>query len=203
MNCQSISAADYSRPLTAPPAELDEALLREVARNNQLAMRTLYTRHRVRLYRFIVRLVRDTALAEDVLSETFLAAWRQAGRFQGRSTVSTWLFSIARHKALTALDPRPLETLDDEIADTLADPSHDPDLADRRRDTGTIMRRCLGALSPEHGEIIDLVYYQEKSIKEIAKLVGIPLATVKTRMFYARKRLAALVQAADVHRAVV
>ena len=200
MNCQSISAADCSRPSAAPPAELDEALLREVARNNQLAMRTLYTRHRVRLYRFIMRLVRDPALAEDVLSETFLAAWRQAGRFQGRSTVSTWLFGIARHKALTALDPRPHEALDDDIADTLADPALDPDAADRRRDSGTIMRRCLGALSPEHGEIIDLVYYQEKSIKEIAAIVGIPLATVKTRMFYARKRLAALVQAADIDR---
>jgi RNA polymerase sigma-70 factor (ECF subfamily) len=200
MNCQSISAADCSRPPADLPAELDEALLREVARNNQLAMRTLYTRHRVRLYRFIVRLVRDPALAEDVLSETFLAAWRQAGRFQGRSTVSTWLFGIARHKALTALDPRPLEALEDDIVDTLADPALDPDVADRRRDTGTIMRRCLGALSPEHGEIIDLVYYQEKSIKEIAAIVGIPLATVKTRMFYARKRLAALVQAADVDR---
>jgi len=200
MNCQSISAADCSRPLASPPAELDEALLREVARNNQLAMRTLYMRHRVRLYRFIVRLVRDAALAEDVLSETFFAAWRQAGRFQGRSTVSTWLFAIARHKALTALDPRPLEALDDEIADTLADPALDPEIAERRRDAGAIMRRCLGALSPEHGEIIDLVYYQDKSIKEIADIVGIPLATVKTRMFYARKRLAALVQAADVDR---
>ena len=59
-----------------------------------------------------------------------------------------------------------------------------------------MIRRCLANLSPEHAEIIDLVYYQEKSIKEIVEILDIPENTVKTRMFYARKRLAALVAAA-------
>ena len=58
------------------------------------------------------------------------------------------------------------------------------------------MRKCLGALSPEHREIIDLVYYHEKSIEEVAQIVGIPENTVKTRMFYARKKLADLVATA-------
>jgi RNA polymerase sigma-70 factor (ECF subfamily) len=201
MNCQSVSAAASGGPSTDAPAELDEALLREIARNNQLAMRTLYMRHRIPVYGYIRRLVRDRTLAEDVLSETFLAAWRGAGRFEGRSTVSTWLLSIARHKALTAIDPRPLEALDEDAADSMVDPAVDPEADVGRQDNGATLRRCLRALSPEHGEIIDLVYYQEKTIKEIAAIVGIPPNTVKTRMFYARKRLATLAQAAGVDRA--
>ena len=64
-----------------------------------------------------------------------------------------------------------------------------------------LIRRCLSELSPEHAEIIDLVYYQEKSIKEIVEILGIPENTVKTRMFYARKRLAVLMTAQGVDRA--
>src|SRR5258708_24386505 len=97
--------AQYAGAITATPAQLDEALLREVAKGNQLAMRTLFMRHQVRVYRFILRIVRDADLAEDVVSEVFLAVWRRAGRFEGRSAVSTWLLSIARPKGLTAVQP--------------------------------------------------------------------------------------------------
>lgn len=193
---QTVSVTASAAPVIATPAELDEALVREIAKGNQLAMRTLFKRHQVRVYRFILRIVRDRAIAEDVLSEVFLAVWRRADRFEGHSTVSTWLLSIARHKALTAIRPQPFEPLDGEMAREIADPARNPEAAMRERDNGAILRRCLNALSAEHGEIIDLVYYQEKSIKEIAETIGIPLNTVKTRMFYARKRLATLMKAA-------
>src|ERR1700716_1208087 len=104
---QSAPTVQSAGAMTATPAQLDEALLREVAKGNQLAMRTLFMRHQVRVYRFILRIVRDADLAEDVVSEVFLAVWRRAGRFEGRSAVSTWLLSIARHKALTAIKPQP------------------------------------------------------------------------------------------------
>jgi RNA polymerase sigma-70 factor (ECF subfamily) len=196
---QSASTA-AAGAVTATPAELDEALIREVAKGNQLAMRTLFMRHQVRLYRFVLRIVRDSDLAEDVVSEVFLAVWRRAGRFEGRSAVSTWLLSIARHKALTAIKPQPNERLDGDMSLILVDPARDPEAEFGDKDRAAVLRHCLGALSPEHSEIIDLVYYQQSSIKDVADVLGIPLNTVKTRMFYARKRLATLLRAAGVDR---
>jgi RNA polymerase sigma-70 factor, ECF subfamily len=198
---QSASTAKSAGVVTATPAELDEALIREVAKGNQLAMRTLFTRHQVRVYRFVLRMVRDSDLAEDVVSEVFLAVWRRAGRFEGRSAVSTWLLSIARHKALTALKPQPNERLDSEMGLMIVDPARNPEAEIREKDRAAVFRHCLGALSPEHSEIIDLVYYQQASIKDVADVLGIPLNTVKTRMFYARKRLATLLSAAGIDRA--
>ena len=197
---QSASTAKSADAVTATPAELDEALIREVAKGNQLAMRTLFMRHQVRVYRFVLRMVRDSDLAEDVVSEVFLAVWRRAGRFEGRSAVSTWLLSIARHKALTALKPQSNERLDSDMGLMIVDPAPNPEAELREKDRGAVFRHCVGALSPEHSEIIDLVYYQQASIKDVADVLGIPLNTVKTRMFYARKRLAVLLRDAGVDR---
>ena len=188
-------------PNTADRTISDEALIRQIADGHKLAMRALFARHQVKVYRFALRIVRDAALAEDVVSETFIDAWQHADRFEGRSSVSTWLLGIARHKALTAAQRRPTESIDDQAALNVVDTANDPEAELGDRDRGTVIRRCLKALSPEHAEIIDLVYYQEKSIKEIVEILGIPDNTVKTRMFYARKRLATLVAAEGIDRA--
>jgi RNA polymerase sigma-70 factor, ECF subfamily len=163
-------------------------------------MQVLFARHHVRVYRFVLRLVRDESVAEDLISEVFLDVWRQAGRFEGRSQVSTWLLAIARFKALSALRRRPDEELDDETAEAIEDPSDDPEVALDKKDKSAAIRKCLVKLSAEHREIIDLVYYHEKSVEEVAQIVGIPENTVKTRMFYARKRLAELLKAAGIER---
>jgi RNA polymerase sigma-70 factor (ECF subfamily) len=180
----------------------DESLLAEIAGGSRLAMRNLYLRYERRVFRFVMRMVGDRCLAEEVLSEVFFDVWKKADHFQGRSAVSTWLLGIARHKALTAAaaKSRPFESLDSAAAMSVVDPTADPDAAMLDRERGVILRRCLEALSPEHREIIDLVYYQEKTIRQIADLLAIPENTVKTRMFYARKRLAALVEAAGADR---
>jgi RNA polymerase sigma-70 factor (ECF subfamily) len=179
----------------------DEALIRQIADGNKLAMRALFARHHVRVYRFALRIVRDTALADDVVSEVFIDAWQHAARYEGRSTVSTWLLGIARHKALTAASRRATESIDCETALNVVDPAASPEAELGQKDAGAVIRRCLAALTPEHAEVIDLVYYQDKSIKEIVEILGIPENTVKTRMFYARKRLAALVAAEGIDRA--
>ena len=84
-------------------AATDEIIIERIAAGDQLAMRTLFARHRTPIYRFAMRLLKSETAAEDVVSEVFLDVWRQAGRFQGRSTVSTWLLSIARFKAISAM----------------------------------------------------------------------------------------------------
>jgi RNA polymerase sigma-70 factor (ECF subfamily) len=181
-------------------AAADDVLIARIAQGDRVAMQVLYGRHHVRVFRFGLRLVRNEQLAEDLINEVFLDVWRQAGKFEGRSAVSTWLLAITRFKALSALRRRQDAELDEEAAAAIEDPSDDPEVAAQKKDTGEALRRCLSALSPEHREIVDLVYYHEKSVEEVAEIVGIPENTVKTRLFYARKKLADLLQAAGVER---
>jgi RNA polymerase sigma-70 factor (ECF subfamily) len=180
----------------APKASSDEMLIRRIAGGDQQAMRTLFGRHRVALYRWLLCLVGDEPLAEDLLSEVFLDVWRQAASFEARSSVSTWLLAIARYKALSARRRRTDAELDDELASSLVDPADDPELVLQKKNRAEVLRQSLARLSLEHGEVIDLVYYHGKSVKEVAEIIGIAEATVKTRMFYARKKLAALVATA-------
>ena len=187
-------------PLSSTSETADEALIARIAQGDKAAMRVLYGRHHVRVFRFGLRLVRNEQLAEDLISEVFLDVWRQAGRFEGRSAVSTWLLGIMRFKALSALRRRTDAELDDETAGSIADTADDPEVTVQKKDTGDALRACLTSLSPEHREIIDLVYYHEKSVEEVAEIVGIPENTVKTRLFYARKKLAVLLQAAGIER---
>jgi RNA polymerase sigma-70 factor, ECF subfamily len=187
----------------SPPLEAaaDEALIARIAGGDRDAMRALYLRHHVRVHRFAMRLVRNAAVAEDIISDVFLDVWRRAGSFEGRSAVSTWLLAIARFKALSVLRRKPGEELDEKGAAAVPDPMDDPELAVQKKDTGEILRECLTALSREHREVIDLVYYHEKSVEEVAHIIGIPEATVKTRMFYARKKLARLLKSVGIDRA--
>jgi RNA polymerase sigma-70 factor (ECF subfamily) len=178
----------------------DEVLIGRIANGDRLAMQVLFARHHVRVYRFVLRLVRNEATAEDLISEVFLDVWRNAGKFEGRSAVSTWMLGIARFKALSALRRRPEEELDEEMADAIEDHADDPEIVLAKKDKGKAIRQCLGMLSAEHREIVDLVYYHEKSVIEVAQIVGIPEATVKTRMFYARKKLSELLKEQGIDR---
>jgi RNA polymerase sigma-70 factor (ECF subfamily) len=181
-------------------ATSDEVLIGRIANGDRLAMQVLFARHHVRVFRFVVRLVRNESTAEDLISEVFLDVWRQAGRFEGRSAVSTWLLAIARFKALSAMRRRPDQELGEEAAGAIEDPSDDPEVVLEKKDKSVLIRKCLTGLSAEHREIIDLVYYHEKSVEEVAEIVGIPENTVKTRMFYARKKLAELLKAEGIER---
>ena len=178
----------------------DEVLIARIAGGDRLAMQVLFARHHVRVYRFVLRLVRNEATAEDLISDVFLDVWRQADKFEGRSAVSTWMLSIARFKALSALRRRPEQELDDETAEQIEDQSDDPEVALAKKDKAAVLRQALSKLSAEHREIVDLVYYHEKSVEEVAGIVGIPEATVKTRMFYARKKLSELLKEQGIDR---
>jgi len=174
----------------------DVNLINRIAAGDKLAMQTLFARHRTFVYRWLLGFVsNDETLAEDLLNEVFFDVWRQADRFEGRSSVSTWLMSIARFKALSARRRRWVDLeLSEEIETSIADPADDPEAALQEKHRSELLRRALSRLSSEHRKIIDLVYYHEKSIAECAQILGIPAATVKTRMFYARRRLAELVK---------
>jgi RNA polymerase sigma-70 factor, ECF subfamily len=173
----------------------DERLVERVATGDRLAMQLLYARHHLRVYRFVLRIVNDAATAEDLTSDAFLDVWKNARRFEGRSQVSTWILSIARYKALAALRRRANDPFDDEIASSIPDDADGPEAILEKQNESAVLRQCLTQLSPAHREVIDLVYYHEKSIAEVAEIIGAPQNTVKTRMFHARKRIAALLDA--------
>ena len=173
----------------------DEALIGAIAAGNRRAMQTLYARHNVRIYRFVLRLTNDSSLAEDLVSEVFIDVWRGAQGFKAKSRVSTWMLAIARHKALSALRRRSNEQLDEDATPAIADPTDDAETTANNRDRSAIVQQCLSQLSALHREVLDLVYYHEKSVDEVAEIVGAPANTVKTRMFYARKRMQALLEA--------
>jgi RNA polymerase sigma-70 factor, ECF subfamily len=193
---KSAVAAVPAVAATPQDAASDATLVNRIAAGDKLAMQSLFARHRTPVYRWLLRFVGNETMAEDLLSEVFLDVWRQADRFEGRSSVSTWLMSIARFKALSARRRRTEAELDEKIETTVADTENDPEAALQEKNRGELLRQALTRLSLEHREIIDLVYYHEQSIDECAQIVGIPAATVKTRMFYARKKLAELVKGA-------
>jgi RNA polymerase sigma-70 factor (ECF subfamily) len=139
------------------------------------------------------RFVGNETVAEDLLSDVFFDVWQQAGRFEGRAAVTTWLLSIARFKALSARRRRTDAQIDETVEATVADSADDPEIALQKKSRNELVRQAMSNLSADHREILDLVYYQEKSIEDCALILGIPAATVKTRMFYARKKLAELV----------
>lgn len=170
----------------------DEQLLKSVAEGDKAAMHIMFARHREKVFRFIQRIVRNPAIADDIVSQVFLDVWRSANRFENRSRVSTWLLSIARLKALSSLrGPRYVSVEKGNVLG-IADAADTPDVALDRKKTKATLRACIEKLSPAHREIIDLIYYREKSVTEASELIGIPHATVKSRMFYARKQLAGI-----------
>lgn len=196
-NVVAISAETRTAAIGAAGVS-DEMLLAGIADGDRNSMHTLYARHSVRVYRFVFRMVRDSTTAEDIVSQVFLDVWKSAAQFEGRSQVSTWLMSIARFKALTALRHRRHENIDQDDVLAIADQSETAEMSLDRASTGAILRGCIERLSPAHREIVDLVYFHEMSVEEAAKVIGIPQATVKTRMFYARKALGEMLRGAGI-----
>jgi RNA polymerase sigma-70 factor (ECF subfamily) len=95
--------------------------------------------------------VRNEALAEDLLSDVFLDVWRQAAKFEARSSVSIWLFAIARYKTLSARRRRIDAELDEEVSVIIADPADNPELVLQKKNQAELVRHSLAWLSPEHG----------------------------------------------------
>jgi RNA polymerase sigma-70 factor, ECF subfamily len=195
-NVVAINAA-ARQAIIAAQLTSDEMLLESIAEGGRNAMHILYSRHNVRVYRFVLRIVRDASMAEDLTSQVFLDVWRTASQFERRSRVSTWLLSIARFKALTALRQRRHQDIEEDVLE-IPDQADTPETSLARSKTRAILRACVAKLSPAHREIINLVYYDEKSVEEVGAIIGIPQSTVKTRMFYARKQLADLLRGAGV-----
>jgi len=185
---------------TSAAQQSDRELVERVAGGDRAAVRLLFMRHHARIYRFVARQTGTGMMADDIANEVFLELWRQAPAFQGRSEVSTWLLGIARFKALSALRKRKEEAIDEDDAAEIPDTADTPEIAVMKDGKATALRGMVNALPEEHRTVIDLAYYHSKSVTEIAEILSIPVATVKTRMFYARKKLGEALKAAGFER---
>lgn len=179
----------------------DEVLVQLIAGGDKDAMRVLFARHNVRVFRFLTRIVGNDATAEDLVNEVFLEVWRNAGRFEARSQVSTWILAIARFKALASMRRRQHDELDEEASELIEDTADDPEVSVHKSERSAMLQQCLKQLSIAHRQVVDLIYYHDQSIDEVAEIIGVPASTVKTRMFYARKRIAEMMAERGVERA--
>jgi len=168
----------------------DEArLLRQVAGGDRAAFRALFFVYHRRLARFLHRMIRERESVEELVNDTMLVVWQRAADFRGASRPSTWILGIAYRRALKALErasarpTEPLESWTEHVDAAEADP-----LA-AAAERSQWIDQALDALSPEHRLVIELAYYMGLSCEEIAGVAECPVATVKTRMFYARQRL--------------
>lgn len=178
-----------SRARAAKSEDAAAELLARVARGSEEAFTELYRRFESRIFAFCMSRLNDPAVAADVLSEVMLEAWRQAERFEGRSKVSTWLFSIARYKVLDEMrrrGRRPEEELDPALPDEGRASAVDALAGAEREDE---VRRCLQNLSDAHREAVHLAFFEDLSYAEIARIVERPEGTVKTRVFHAKQAL--------------
>jgi RNA polymerase sigma-70 factor, ECF subfamily len=179
----------------------DEILIALIAAHDKDAMRALFVRHNVRTFRFLLRIVGNAAAAQDLVSEVFIEVWRGAGRFEARSKVSTWILAIARFKAASSRRRKPVDQVEDGTVELIEDPADDPESVAQKSKRNAILRDCLKELSPAHREILDLIYYHEQSVAEVARIVGVSENTVKSRAYYARKQMAQLMAARGIERA--
>jgi RNA polymerase sigma-70 factor (ECF subfamily) len=166
---------------------LEKDLLLCVAGGDERALAELYQLYSIPLYNYLLNLVSDEAVAEDLLQDVFIAVWNGARRFRGASQVKTWIYRIAHNKAVSWFRHN-YRLVHVEDTDK---PSGEPDLESQAIDQwrNDQIKVALNQLSPTHREVVELAFYHNLSYNEIAAIVGCPVGTVKSRMSYARHNL--------------
>ncbi len=181
-------------------AEHHALLLKKIAEGERDAFTELYKIFQPRLIKFCSRMLKnDIALAADMADEAMIEVWKSAGSFSGLSQPSTWIHSIARFRVIGYLRKN-REVLQDDNFEQLniedTDLLPEEEMVITERDDQLV--DSIGKLSEKHREVIELVYFRELSIREISEMLDVSENTVKTRMFYARKHLKAILSNEDL-----
>lgn len=184
--------------MTLPAAD-EAALLARTAANDVAAFETLMRRYNSRLFRVARAILRDDAAAEDAVQEAYLEAFRHSGAFRGEAQVSTWLTRIVINQSLMRLRKRkrdrivvPFATESDSgaIIDDPADEAAEaPDVSTLRGEVRRLLERRIDELPASFRTVFVMRDVEEMSVQETADLLGIPPATVRTRLFRARALL--------------
>ncbi len=171
----------------------DRAALVRLADGDQHALDEIATRYHARLWRYLSRQLGGApALVEEVLQDVYLALWQSAHRYRGDAAPATWIYGIAH---FLVLDARKAQARHASHHVALPDDEADLALADASPEGQVIARMALAEafamLSPKHAEVLELVCNEGFSLGEVARILGIPEGTVKSRLSYARRALAA------------
>ena len=158
-------------------------LLQRIAENDGDAFETLFDSYYPRLFRFLFRLTRSHGAAEELANDVLLTLWKDADRFRGESKVSTWIFGIAYRQALAHLRKRKFKLVPFVEHDAAVDEAGDQF---EREDW---VRRGVEELPSKQKLTVMLVYFLGLSCEETAEVTGVPVSTVKTRMFHARRKM--------------
>lgn len=164
-----------------------------IAAGDRRALEEIHARYSREIFRYLLTLTSDHPTAEEVLQDTLVAVWRGAKSFKGRSSVKTWLFGIARRQAHNALRKRKLPTATVELAG-IVDAAEEPEDALLLNDLRENLAVRIRDLSPPHREVLALVFFHELSYTETARILDVPLGTVKSRLSNAKKALKLLLQ---------
>lgn len=186
------------------PRRVDEAsapdgLLARLADADEAAITHVYRLHHAEVRAYAVRMLGDATAAEDVVHDTFVALPAAAARFRGDASLRTFVFAIAvnhcRRRIRSATrQRRALSRLEHEVPP----PPDTPETEVRRQRLAAALRRGLETLSVEHREAFVLCVVEERSSVEVATIVGVPEGTVRTRVFHARAKLRAFLEAEGV-----
>lgn len=175
----------------------DHQLLRLVAAGDEAAFGDLYQLYSQPVFNYLLRLINDSAVAEELLQDVFLAVWQGARRFREEARVKTWLLRIAHHQAVSWLRrKRPAVPLDEATEIAVDDPIDDHLARAWRADQ---IRQALDRLSVKHRAVIELTFVHELSYAEIAEIVDCPIGTVKSRMSYALRHLSEIIDALSLN----
>ncbi len=169
--------------------EQDQALLEAVSRGDMQSFELLTRAYHGRLHRFLLRLVNRADLADEALNDTLFAIWNGASRFRRESCPSTWIFGIAYHKGLKALQRSRRWWQRHQPMDDLEWDPDDRDTPGIREELSEWLELALTGLPPQQRAVIELTYFLDRSYEEIAQIMDCPIGTVKTRMYHARRRL--------------
>lgn len=185
------------RGTTMPEAPgLEAGLLARTANGEQEAFEGLFRRFERPLYAYFYRMLHDGPAAEELVCDTMTIVWKNARTYRGEGRVSSWIFGIAHRLGLAAIRRRRPSVSLEEVAEMSA--SDGPEIAAERSDVGDRVRTAVATLPPEHREVVELTFFQGFSYQEIARILSVPVNTVKTRMFYARQKLRPILERAGV-----
>lgn len=168
--------------------QAERILVERLVAEDQAALKQLHAIYRPRLHRFLTTLGCAPADLDEAVNETLLVVWKKARQFTGKSRVSTWIFGIARNKALKLCERRRRQA--GRLAETPLETLVDPAL-----DTGTLAELKqwiavgLAMLPSEQRQVLELTFMEGLSVRDIAQVMDCPESTVKTRMFHARRKL--------------
>nr|CAI78579.1 RNA polymerase sigma-E factor [uncultured Aminicenantes bacterium] len=179
-----------SRSTMNDEQEASRELLTRIAAGDRNALPALYRIHGARLYAHALRVSGSREAAEDVVQESLLAVWKDAGRFRGEGRAIAWLLGIVHHKALDAIRGRSFAPREAEEGGLIADVPP-PEEAALRREWKDRIKAGLERLSGKHRLALDLVFFQGLSLAEAADVCGCPVGTIKSRLNQAKAKLKA------------